>query len=236
MAATSAERYALDEFDRLDAAPQPQPRGMGGRRRNPRPVNRTAFYVTHLVLGVVIGTSIGIYSLVGAHWLFARSTPLLSHLWWLDIVLGLVGMVVIKNQMDGIRQTVFIAKVDGKVQQLRVRRRHEVVMTLVKRAVIAALTAVVLLVGIHAGIQHYRAELGDTVGRTVAARGLLPAVGDDVLLVVFAVATVAVTLTVCELTLRTTQKEGFAYAALWLFVPATVTMGLSILHATSFLR
>ena len=228
MSRMTTEALLLDEA--LGHRNSQQPRGAGGRRRNPRPINRPLYHVTHLILGAALGSCVGYHGYLIARILFGAHSPNLGHLWWLTICGGIVAMIFIKSQMDSIRETIYVKRIEGQLKQIRVRRRHEVVMTLVKRALIGLLAAAAIVGLLHYGILHFRSEV-----KGLGSGQLVPAVGEDVFMALFALVMTAVTLTFCELTLRTTQKEGFPYIALWLFIPATVFSGMTVLHLSSFI-
>ena len=228
MSRTTTEALLLDEA--LGHRSSPQPRGAGGRRRNPRPVNRPLFHLTHLILGSAIGSLVGYHGYLIARLLFGAKSAILGHLWWLTIGCGIGAMIFIKSQMDSIRETVYVKRIEGKLKQIRVRRRHEVVMTLVKRAAIGLLAACAIIALLHYGILHFRSEI-----RGLGSGQLIPTVGEDVFMALFALLMTSVTLAFCELTLRATQKEGFPYIALWLFIPASVLSGITVLHLSSYI-
>ncbi len=222
----STEALLFDEA--LTRPKAPPKKGAGGRRRNPRPVNRPVFHLTHLILGASVGSTVGYFGYLAARGLFGAKSLVLGHLWWLTIACSIGAMLFIKSQMDSIRETVYVKKVNGQLQQIRVRRRHEVVMTLVKRALIGLLAAAAIVVILHYGILHFRSEV-----RGLSNGQLIPAIGEDVFMAFFALVLASASLTVCEMTLRATQKEGFPYIALWLFIPATLASGMTILHVSS---
>lgn len=206
--------------------------GKGGRRSKPPRINRSVFHGTHLVLGSLIGSSIGFYGLMMARNLFGKSSPVIDYLWFLCILLGFASMALIKSQMDSIRETVYVKRIEGKMQQIRIRRRPEVVFTLLKRALLALLAAFVILGLLHYGILQFKSEV-----TTASSQGafFIPTLGQDLLMSFYALALASIVLGVCELTLRATQKEGFPYLALWLFIPANLAVGLSIRYFESLL-
>lgn len=202
----------------------PGPRGgpaPGGRRRSQRPPSPITVHGTLVLVGTALGTFVGLHALMGARALFGTSSNLIDHLPWLVTLLGLALMGVVKSQMDAIRDTVFLTRRGGETQQVRVRRRPEVIWTICKRGLVALAVGILMLGLIDYGVSRYHGQLG-----LPAPRAGLPAVGTDVFLVLYAVGAAALTLLAAEATLRLTQKEGMAHQAVSLFVPAVVVTGL----------
>lgn len=198
-----------------------------GRRRDGRPVNRTVFHLTHVVVGVAIGHLVGINAwLLGRH-LF-EGKPELAHLPWLAIVVGGALMFAFREQMDAIRETVFHRRVDGEVREVRVRRRHEVLMTMGWRLLVALFVAGAIVWGARRFLEGNDDALR-LIEPLTAGRGL-PPILDELVMAAYAGVAAFVTLVACETTLRATQKQGFPWQATLLFVSAILALGLSMIH------
>lgn len=194
------------------------------RPKDSRTPSKPVCYLTLFLIGSCIGISTGLCGFAGAYAAFGKSNGLLSHLWWISIIGATLMIIGVKSQMDSIRDTVFTKKKDGKVVHLRVRRRHEVIMTLAKRVVIGLTIAIAMAMGLHYAILNYKHLLTG-----VASNGQLaaiPAIGADVFFVLFSAFNTLLMLTITELALRLTQKEGITYQAATIFIPATVCCSL----------
>ena len=196
-----------------------------GPRKDGRPVNRTVLHITHMTVGVAIGYFVGGNGYLIARWLHGRTSPIVTNLWWVAMLVIAIEMFVLREIMDAIRETVFIEYVDGQAKETRRRRRHEVVMTIVKRTLVVMVLGSVAIYGIyHLGVAHHE-KLG-WLAPLFSGRGL-PPIAQDLLVAVYAAIVGFLTLVICESTLRSTQKRGFPWQIICLFLPAALGVGLA---------
>ena len=196
-----------------------------GPRKDGRPVNRTVLHITHMIVGVAIGYFVGGNGYLLARYVHGVSSPIVTNLWWVAMLVIAIEMFVLREIMDTIRETVFIEYVDGQAKETRRRRRHEVVMTIVKRAFVAMTLGSIALYGIY----HLGAANQDKLGWLAplfSGRGL-PPIAQDLLVTLYACVIGFITLVICESTLRSTQKRGFPWQIICLFLPATLGVGLA---------
>jgi hypothetical protein len=203
------------------------------RPRDSRTPSKPVCYLTLLLIGTCIGISSGLCGFAGAFTAFGKSNGLLAHLWWISIVGTTLIIIGVKSQMDLIRDTVFTKKQDGKVVHLRVRRRHEVIMTLAKRVAIGLIISTIMTMGLHYIILNYKYLLTGTASGSHPAA--IPVIGTDVFFVLFSIFTSIIMLTITELSLRLTQKEGITYQAAAIFLPAAICSSLVMFCASTAL-
>ncbi len=196
-----------------------------GPRKDGRPVNRTVLHVTHMIVGVAIGYFVGGNGYLLARWLHGQASLIVNNMWWMAMLVIVIEMFVLREIMDAIRETVFIEYVDGEAKETRRRRRHEVVMTIVKRAIVVMVLGAIVLTGLyHLGL-HYKDDFV-WLQPLFSGRGL-PPIAQELILVFYCLVIGFISLVICESTLRSTQKRGFPWQVICLFIPAALGVGLA---------
>jgi len=212
----------------------------GRRPKDSRTPGKTVCYIALLLIGTSIGISSGICSYGGAMSIFGQTNNLLNHLWWISIISAIILISGIKSQMDSIRETVFTEKKAGKVVLLRIRRRHEVIITVAKRVATGLLIAIIIGIALHYGIAHYKPLITGATPASVISdiskkTSAVPSLGSDVFFVLFTMLATLIMLIAAELSLRITQKEGMPHQASAIFLSATIFSSLTMYSVTTLL-
>lgn len=189
-----------------------------GRRKDTTGPSQVTFYPTRILLGAIIGSGLGLWSFQVASVFpaeVARQLPLAA---MLSLGLTLLLMVSLRWQMQSIRTRSHWVKVDGVKQEIRLRRRPEVLRRVVRRFGLGALG---LGAGLAvAGTAVVYASGGATTWPMILdwarSSAQLPVSG-SVLLFSFVVS--AVSLVSAELTFRATVKAGMPHQVEALYLP-----------------
>jgi len=209
---------------------QPDAPPAGDRREGPRPdgrpVNRTVLHVTHMLVGVAIGFFFASLGYLFAVWQHGGTSRIVTNLWWVAGLTTVIQLFALREAMDAIRETVFVETVDGERRETRRRRRHEVIMALVWRASVAFVLGGLAMGGLYHLSQVYHDELA-RLSPLFQGRGL-PPVFHELMTLVYAFVIGVLTLVLCESTLRSTQKRGFPWQIICLFLPAALGVALAM--------
>jgi hypothetical protein len=199
-----------------------------------RPVNRAVFHFSHIIMGFSVGYAVAanvwlfVYKFYGGHQI------VLNNLWWTSSVMVLILMYTLREAMDAVRAAEYIEKADGQIKVVKKRRRHEVMMQLLKRFFMALILGILLL-GLVVKIgSSYSAQLG-LIGPLFAGKGL-PPVGEEIALASVALFAGSLTLIFCEMILRASQKFGFPLQVLCLFLPSACGISFAMLTIAAVLK
>lgn len=206
---------------RTRPTPNDPPRAVGsGRRKNWKPMHPLTLLAAQVWMGLSLGTTWAAL-VFGATRVFRPEW--MGHLRTLATVSPILGLVLLgamRWQIRAIREQTFLRKVRGEREkkEIRIRRRGEVLTTLVLRGLGWSVVAAALLVGMQAAISYYRLTV-------IAGRPFVfspPAIGGDVILVAAAIGIHLLGLLPVEGIFRVSAKQGYRGQGAALFVPSTL--------------
>ena len=203
-------------------------------QKDGRPVNRTVFHISHIIVGFSIGYMVAANALLAVYSLLKAHALVWKNLWWTSSVMVLVLMFVLREAMDSVRSSVYYEKEQGKLVEVRKRRRHEVMVVLLKRLSVALLLGALVLTAVVKVGTWYAADLG-LLNPLFSGKGL-PPVGSEIGLGIISFLIAAVTLLFCEMILRGSQRYGFPLQVLCLFLPSACGVSFAMLSLVTFIR
>lgn len=188
-------------------------------------------FFARAVLGACIGSTVAFYGHQAAALAPHPVPDQLRAIAFLAAAVSLTLILFLKIQMTGIAAGPRRVRVQGKKQEIFVRRRPEVLAWILRRWIVFFVCVAATLAALFAGLAHYNVPL--PVEPVQQAMAQVARMGQDLTLLVYALVLGCATLFLSETTLRITAKTGLRNQAAWIYLPAIGSMTATLLRLGS---